>query len=127
MTGRQIRIQFGAQEERTNAPNDQGYLAVSEIVYLTAGWRWARSLEPILLFSHAKPGDKILVAVKLLATPTEKSMARASLRIDFAPGGRPADRPAATSWMVPGRVLHMQAAEDPLYASAFGLATDLRR
>ncbi|GAC1362164.1 MAG: alpha-mannosidase [Acidobacteriaceae bacterium] len=41
-------------------------------------------LEPIVLFDQAKPGDKILVAVKLLHTVDQKTFAGATLKIDFA-------------------------------------------
>src|ERR1019366_6993316 len=39
-------------------------------------------LEPIILFEPAKPGDKILVAVKLLHTVDEKSFKGVTLRIE---------------------------------------------
>lgn len=45
-------------------------------------------LEPIVLFDDAKPGDKVLVAVKLLATVDKKKFAGMAMKIDFA-----ADRP----------------------------------
>ncbi len=45
-------------------------------------------LEPIVLFDPAKPGDKILVAVKILQTVDQKHITGANLRIEF-PGGRP--------------------------------------
>ena len=45
-------------------------------------------LEPIVLFDSAKPGDRVLVAVKLLHTVDQKTFARADLRVEFAP-----DRP----------------------------------
>ena len=41
-------------------------------------------LEPIVLFEKAKPGDKILVAVKLLHTVDKKSFVGTDLKIDFA-------------------------------------------
>ncbi|HMF53020.1 MAG TPA: glycoside hydrolase family 38 C-terminal domain-containing protein, partial [Edaphobacter sp.] len=43
-------------------------------------------LEPIVLFDQAKPGDKILVAVKLLQTVDTKNFASVSTHIDFAKG-----------------------------------------
>jgi alpha-mannosidase len=43
-------------------------------------------LEPIVLFDQAKPGDKVLIAVKLLATVDKKRFHGTSLKIDFAPG-----------------------------------------
>ncbi|GAC1419216.1 MAG: alpha-mannosidase [Acidobacteriaceae bacterium] len=42
-------------------------------------------LEPIVLFEPAKPGEKILVAVKLLATVDEKTFRGASLRVEPDP------------------------------------------
>jgi alpha-mannosidase len=42
-------------------------------------------LEPIVLFDDAKPGDRALVAVKLLHTVDRKFFAGANLRIDFSP------------------------------------------
>ena len=45
-------------------------------------------LEPIVLFDDAKPGDKVVVAVKLLHTVDTKTFRGATLRIDF-----PEDRP----------------------------------
>jgi alpha-mannosidase len=41
-------------------------------------------LEPIVLFDNAKPGEKVLVAVKLLHTAENKHFAGADMRIDFA-------------------------------------------
>jgi len=45
-------------------------------------------LEPVVLFDKAKPGDKVLVAVKLLHTVDHKHFAGTELKVDFA-----ADRP----------------------------------
>jgi alpha-mannosidase len=42
-------------------------------------------LEPIVLFDRAKPGDKTLVAVKLLHTVDIKRFTGADLKIDFTP------------------------------------------
>ena len=41
-------------------------------------------LEPIVLFDKAKPGEKVLVAVKLLHTVDKKTFLGADLKIDFA-------------------------------------------
>jgi alpha-mannosidase len=62
---------------------------VSQIIYLN-GRRVAMgdSLEPIILFDSAKPGDKALLAVKLLETVDQKHFRSADLRIDF-PRARP--------------------------------------
>jgi len=56
-----------------------------EIVYFN-GRRVALGddLEPIILFDKAKPGDKVLVAVKLLHTVDMKRFRGAELKIDFA-------------------------------------------
>ncbi len=49
------------------------------------------NLEPIVLFGNAKPGDKVLIAVKLLASVGQKRFNGASMQIDSAP-----DRPSPT-------------------------------
>jgi alpha-mannosidase len=56
-----------------------------EIVYFN-GRRVALGddLEPIVLFDQAKPGDKVMVAVKLLHTVDNKAFRGAELKIDFA-------------------------------------------
>jgi alpha-mannosidase len=81
LTGAKIWFSF---QSRTT-----GRDTVTEIVYLD-GRRVAlgESLEKIELFDHAKPGDRMLIAVKLLATPGSKQVQGASETIDFA-----ADRP----------------------------------
>ncbi len=57
-----------------------------EIIYFN-GRRVALGddLEPIVLFDPAKPGDKILVAVKLLHTVDEKTFAGVNLKIEPNP------------------------------------------
>jgi hypothetical protein len=57
---------------------------VTQIIYMN-GKRAAmgEDLEPMALFEDAKPGDKVTVAVKVLATPGEKTFQGATLRIDF--------------------------------------------
>ncbi len=62
---------------------------VPEILYFN-GRRVAlgEDLEPVVLFDEAKPGDKVVVAVKLLATMDEKSFRGVTMRVDF-----PEDRP----------------------------------
>ena len=59
--------------------------ALTEIVYFN-GRRVAlgESLEPIILFDHAKPGDRVLVAVKLMATVAKIRVSGSSKTIDFA-------------------------------------------
>ena len=56
-----------------------------QIIYLD-GRRVAlgTDLAPIELFEHAKPGEKILVAVKVLATSGKKRILGSTMNIDFA-------------------------------------------
>jgi Alpha-mannosidase len=77
LTGARIWFQFRAG---ANGP-------VPEIIYFN-GRRVALGddLEPIILFDQAKPGDKILVAVKLLHTVDVKSFNGVNTRIEFAQG-----------------------------------------
>jgi len=51
------------------------------------GARVARGedMEPITLFSSAKPGDKLLLAIRLEKTAEPKDLRRIELHIDFAP------------------------------------------
>ena len=76
LTGSRIWFQFNAY---ANGP-------MPEIIYYN-GRRVAlgEDLEPIVLFDRAQPGDKILVAVKLLHTVDKKRFAGAELHIDFNP------------------------------------------
>lgn len=62
---------------------------VTEVVYFN-GRRVAMGddLEPIVLFEPAHPGDKVLVAVKLLRSVDQKHFNGVRLRIDF-PSGQP--------------------------------------
>jgi alpha-mannosidase len=75
LSGAKIWFQFQAN---ANGP-------MPEIVYYN-GRRVAMGddLEPIVLFDDAKPGDKVLVAVKLLHTVDQKTFAGASLEVDFS-------------------------------------------
>ena len=77
LTGTRIWFQFRA---RASGP-------LSQIIYFN-GRRVALGddLEPIVLFDGAKPGDKVLVAVKLLATVDKKRFVGSSMKIDFAEG-----------------------------------------
>ena len=79
LTGTRIWFQFIAY---ANGPMPQ-------IIYFN-GRRVAMGddLEPIVLFDKAQPGDKVLVAVKLLHTVDKKFFAGANLKIDFT-GSRP--------------------------------------
>ena len=79
LTGARIWFQFHAS---ANGPMPQ-------ILYFN-GRRVAMGddLEPIVLFDEAKPGDKVVVAVKLLHTVDSKSFHGATMRIEF-PSSRP--------------------------------------
>jgi alpha-mannosidase len=76
ISGARIWFQFRAD---ANGPMPQ-------IIYFN-GRRVALGddLEPIVLFEPAKPGDKVLVAVKLLRTVDEKSFRGVTLRIEPNP------------------------------------------
>jgi alpha-mannosidase len=82
ITGSRVWFQFRAD---ANGPMPQ-------IIYFN-GRRVALGddLEPIILFEPAKPGDKILVAVKLLHTVDEKTFKGATLRIEPNPDATAAD------------------------------------
>lgn len=58
---------------------------VEQIIYLD-GRRVAlgTDLEPIVLFEHARPGEKVLVVVKVLASSGEKRIGGGTMAIDFA-------------------------------------------
>jgi alpha-mannosidase len=73
LTGTRIWFRFQTNE---NAP---------QIIYFN-GRRVAlgEDLEPIVLFENAKPGDKILIAVKLLATEHAKRFRSSKTKIDFS-------------------------------------------
>jgi len=75
LTGARIWFSFAAY---ANGP-------MPEIIYFN-GRRVALGddLEPIVLFDKAKPGDKVLVAVKLLHTVDNKTFGGTELKIDFA-------------------------------------------
>ena len=75
LTGARIWFQFHAS---ANGP-------MPEMVYFN-GRRVAMGddLEPIVLLDGARPGDKIVIAVKLLATVDTKTFRGANLRIEFA-------------------------------------------
>jgi alpha-mannosidase len=79
LTGARIWFQFRAN---ANGP-------IPEILYFN-GRRVAmgEDMEPIVLFDNAKPGEKTVVAVKLLETVDTKQFRGVSLRIDF-PESRP--------------------------------------
>jgi alpha-mannosidase len=75
LTGTRIWFQFRAE---ANGP-------MPEIIYFN-GRRVALGddLEPIVLFDNAKPGDRVLVAVKLLATVDQKHFRGSPMKIDFS-------------------------------------------
>jgi alpha-mannosidase len=75
LTGARIWFSFHAN---ANGPMPQ-------IIYFN-GRRVALGddLEPVVLFDQAKPGDKVLIAVKLLHTVDKKTFAGTTLKIDFA-------------------------------------------
>ena len=76
LTGSRIWFHFLAN---ANGP-------IPQIIYFN-GRRVAmgEDLEPIVFLDQAKPGDKVLVAVKLLQTVDTKRFAGAEMRIDFSP------------------------------------------
>ncbi|MGH9588227.1 MAG: alpha-mannosidase, partial [Acidobacteriaceae bacterium] len=76
LTGTRIWFQFDAT---ANGP-------IPQIIYFN-GRRVAMGddLERIVLFDQAKPGEKVLVAVKLLPTVDKKRFNGAEMHIDFAP------------------------------------------
>jgi alpha-mannosidase len=75
LTGTRIWFQFRVG---ANGP-------IPQIIYFN-GRRVALGddLEPIVLFDNAQPGDKVLVAVKLLHTVDKKTFDGSELKIDFA-------------------------------------------
>ena len=75
LTGTRIWFQFRAT---ANGPMPQ-------IIYFN-GRRVALGddLEPVVLFDQAKPGDKVLIAVKLLQTVDKKTFVGSHLKIDFS-------------------------------------------
>ncbi len=76
LTGSRIWFHFRAS---ANGP-------IPQIIYFN-GRRVAmgEDLEPIVFLDQAKPGDKVLVAVKLLQTVDKKEFGGAEMRIDFSP------------------------------------------
>jgi alpha-mannosidase len=75
LSGARIWFQFTAT---ANGP-------MPEIIYFN-GRRVALGddLEPIVLFDNAKPGDRVLVAIKLLATVDVKRFRGSPMKIDFS-------------------------------------------
>ena len=75
LTGTRLWFRFAAS---ANGP-------VPEIVYFN-GRRVAmgEDLEPIVLLDPGRPGDKVLIAVKLLQTVDKKHFEDATIRVEFA-------------------------------------------
>ena len=97
LTGTKIWFEF---QYDANGP-------VTEIVYFN-GRRIAMGddLEPIVLFEQAHPGEKILVAVKLLRSVDQKHFRGVQLRIEF-----PASRPEPAKLFQEMGVVSILAAE----------------
>jgi alpha-mannosidase len=76
LAGARIWFQFAAY---ANGP-------MPEIIYFN-GRRVALGddLEPIVLFDRAQPGERVLVAVKLLHTVDQKTFSHADVKIEFNP------------------------------------------
>jgi alpha-mannosidase len=96
ITGSRIWFQFEAD---ANGPMPQ-------IIYFN-GRRVALGddLEPIVLFDPARPGDKILVAVKLLHTVDEKTFTGVHLRIEPPASTRPNPDDLRTECIVAANLL----------------------
>lgn len=75
LTGARVWFKFNARGDRS----------MPQIIYFN-GRRVALGddLEPIVLFDNAKPGDKVLIAVKLLPTVAAKTFGGVQMKIDFA-------------------------------------------
>lgn len=95
LTGTDVSFQFDAS---ANGP-------IPQIIYFD-GRRVAlgEDLEQIPLFVHARPGESILVAVKLMPTVDDKSFRRAEMKITFAPN-RPNPQDLATEIISAGDLL----------------------
>ena len=90
-----------------------------QIVYFN-GRRVAmgEDLEPIVMFENARPRDKILVAVKLLATATAKHYYNTGMKIDFA-SNRPDPEDLRSEFLsafalLPSLSNHLQADQETL-------------
>ena len=69
-------------------------------------------LEPVVLFDDAKPGDKVVVAVKLLATVDTKRFRGTTLRVDF-PESRPNPQQLAEEFLSAALLVPSLAPGDP--------------
>ncbi len=103
LTGTRIWFQFHAY---ANGPMPQ-------IIYFN-GRRVALGddLEPIVLFDKAKPGDKVVVAVKLLHTVDMKHFQNAELSIDYAEN-RPSPEDIREQLLVGALMVPSLAPNDP--------------
>ncbi len=68
-------------------------------------------LEPVVLFDEAKPGDKVVVAVKVLHTVDVKTFQGATLKIDF-PESRPNPEDMRLEFLAAAVLVPSLAAED---------------
>jgi alpha-mannosidase len=95
LTGARIWLRFSVG---ANGP-------MPEILYFD-GRRVAlgEDLEPTVLFDKAKPGDSVLVAVKLLHTNDDKTFNGVQMHIDMAPG-RPNPLDLRTQFLVAQKLL----------------------
>jgi alpha-mannosidase len=102
LTGARIWFQFHADANG----------AVPQILYFN-GRRVAlgEDLEPEVLFDDARPGDKVVVAVKLLETIDVKSFNGATLRVDF-PESRPNPQSLAEEFLSAALLLPSLAPSD---------------
>jgi alpha-mannosidase len=103
LTGARIWFQFHAY---ANGP-------MPEILYFN-GRRVALGddLEPVVLFDKAKPGEKVVVAIKLLHTVDWKRIEGASLKIDYAEG-RPNPEDLRTEFLTAALLVPSLAPNDP--------------
>ncbi len=69
-------------------------------------------LEPVVLFDDAMPGDKVVVAVKLLATVDTKRFRGTTLRVDF-PESRPNPQQLAEEFLSAALLVPSLAPGDP--------------
>jgi alpha-mannosidase len=96
--------------------------AVPEIIYFN-GRRVAlgEDLEPEVLFDDARPGDKVVVAVKLLETIDVKNFRSATLRVDF-PESRPNPQDLAEEFLSAALLLPSLAPGDTSKTDALNAA-----
>jgi alpha-mannosidase len=112
LSGARVWFQFHAE---ANGPMPQ-------MIYFN-GRRAAmgEDLEPIVLLEDAQPGDKVVIAVKLLHTVDVKTFRGASLKIDFA-SGRPNPEDLAQEFVSAWVLLPSLAPDDDAKVSALSAA-----